>query len=199
MRLRLLSALSAVALIGTAAALAQTGTNGGRGGTMTLLAHAAPGSPDPQTNYLIQEWQFLINTHDGLTAFKRTGGADGGELVPDLAKSLPRPTAGNKTYTFQVRRGIRYSNGLIVKPSDFKRTLEREFKVHGPVAKSFYGVIVGAGTCLKKPTTCNLTGIVPNDKAYKVTFHLTSPDPEFLQKLAMPFAFVLPPGPRTRP
>ena len=43
---------------------------GAKGGTMTLLANAAPsGSPDPQVNYTLQEWQLLIITHDGLTAF----------------------------------------------------------------------------------------------------------------------------------
>ena len=35
-------------------------------------------------------------------------------------------------------------------------------------------------------------GIVPDDNAYTITFHLTAPDPEFLDKLAVPFAFVVP-------
>lgn len=196
MRLRwLISAIVAVALIGTAAALASSRSSGGRGGTMILLAHGGPGTADPQVNYTLNEWQLLIATHDGLIAFRRVGGAPGTKIVPDLAASIPKPTNGGKTYTFQVRRGIKYANGVVVKPSDFTRTFERMFKVHGPTTESFYGYIVGADKCLKKPATCSLSrGVVANDKAYTVTFHLTSPDPEFLFKLAMPFAFVLPPG-----
>ena len=53
----------------------------------------------------------LTAVYDGLTAFRRSGGAAGLTLVPDLARTLPRPTAGGTTYTFTLRRGIRYSNG----------------------------------------------------------------------------------------
>jgi peptide/nickel transport system substrate-binding protein len=199
MRLRwVLSAVVALALAGTAVALAGSDTTSGaagKGGTMIILAHAGPGTPDPQINYTLQEWALLIDTHDGLVAFKRVAGAPGTQLVPDLAVSIPKPTNGNMTYTFQIRRGIKYANGASVKPSDFTRTFERMYKVHSPNAGTWYLVIKGAAACLKKPATCNFTrGITPNDKAYTLTFHLTQPDPEFLQKLAMPFAMVLPPG-----
>src|SRR5256886_15203734 len=45
---------------------------GAKGGTLITLANAAPsGSPDPQVNYTLQEWQWLILTHDGLVGYKR--------------------------------------------------------------------------------------------------------------------------------
>ena len=53
---------------------------------------------------------------DGLTAYQRTGGFQSAQLVPDLAAWLPTPTDGGTTYTFQLRRGIRYSNGAPVRP-----------------------------------------------------------------------------------
>jgi peptide/nickel transport system substrate-binding protein len=194
-------ATAAVAVLAAAAVIGGKATAGGKsstgsGGTMTLLAKAAPsGSPDPAIDYTLQEWQLLIMTHDGLIAFKRVAGKAGTEKVPDLAVSIPKPTAGGKTYTFKIRKNIHYANGAVVKPSDFKRTFERMFKVHGPTAGSFYNVFVGADKCLKKPATCSLSrGIVPNDKAYTLTFHLVHADPEFLDKLGVPFAFVLPPG-----
>jgi peptide/nickel transport system substrate-binding protein len=37
-------------------------------------------------------------------------------------------------------------------------------------------------------------GIVADDRAKTVTFHLVAPDPEFLYKLALPFAYVVPAG-----
>jgi peptide/nickel transport system substrate-binding protein len=76
-----------------------------------------------------------------------------------------------------------------MKPSDFVRTFERQFTVPGPT--SFYSGIVGASKCSTKG--CDLTqGVVADDKAYTLTIHLTAPDPEFMDKLALPFAYVVP-------
>ena len=76
-----------------------------------------------------------------------------------------------------------------MKPSDFVTTFERQFTVPGPT--SFYAGIVGASAC--KPSHCDLSkGVVADDSAYTLTIHLTAPDPEFLDKLALPFAYVVP-------
>jgi peptide/nickel transport system substrate-binding protein len=160
-----------------------------KGGTFTILANAAFGTADPAQNYTLQEWQLLIDSHDGLVQFQRVGGAAGTKLVPDLATSLPTMSDGGKTYTFHLRKGIKFSNGQVMKPSDFTATLERQFTVPGPT--SFYSGIVGASAC--KPKHCDLSqGVVANDSAYTLTIHLTAPDPEFLDKLALPFAYVVP-------
>jgi len=170
---------------------------GAAGGTFLSVAKGAPsGSPDPQINYTLQEWQLLIFTHDGLVAFKRVGGTEGTKLVPDLATSIPKPTDGGKTYTFTIRKGIKFSNGKELKPSDVKYTFERLFKIgQSPNAGSWYNVIVGGDACVKTPATCNLDkGIVVDDANNTVTFHLTRGDPEFLDKIAVPFGFILPTG-----
>jgi peptide/nickel transport system substrate-binding protein len=185
----------ALAAAGCGGSSGQPASSGGgsttahKGGTFTILANSAFGVADPAQNYTLQEWQLLINTHDGLAQFKRVGGVPGTKLVPDLATSLPKPTDGGKTYTFSIRRGIKFSNGQTLKPSDFVRTFERQFTVPGPT--SFYAKIVGADKC--KPKKCDLTqGVVANDSAYTLTIHLTAADPEFLDKLALPFAYAVP-------
>src|SRR5207253_2488058 len=95
-------------------------------------------------------------------------------------------------YSFTLRKGIKYSTGALVKASDFVRTFERQFTVPGPVG-SFYQGIVGGDACAKTPKTCDLSqGIVADDAAGTVTFHLTAADPDFTQKLAQPFGFVVP-------
>ncbi len=165
------------------------GTAGHKGGTFTILASSDFGVADPAQNYTLQEWQLLIDTHDGLVQFKRVGGPDGTQLVPDLATEVPQPTDGGKTYTFTIRQGIKYSDGTTLKPSDFVTTLERQFTVPGPT--SFYAGIVGADAC--KPAKCDLSqGVVADDSASTLTIHLTAPDPEFLYKLALPFAYAVP-------
>ena len=166
---------------------------GNRGGTLVTVANAAPsGSPDPQVNYTLQEWQFLILTHDGLVGFKRAGGSAGTQIVPDLATSVPKPTDNGKTYAFTLRSGIKFSNGQTLTGKDVKATFERLFKIgNSPNAGTWYNAIQGGDACVKTPKSCNLSqGIVVNGN--KVTFHLAHPDPEFLQQLSVPFAFILP-------
>ncbi len=163
-----------------------------KGGTFTILANSNFGVADPAQNYTLQQWALLIDTHDGLVGFKRAGGSAGTELVPDLATEIPEPTDGGKTYTFQLRDGIKYSDGTPLKASDFVTVFTRQFTVPGP-ANGFYAGIVGGQECLKNSKTCDMTqGVVADDSANTVTIHLTAPDPEFLDKLALPFAFAVP-------
>src|ERR1700722_4125071 len=166
-----------------------TTTAGHQGGTFTILANSNFGVADPAQNYTLEEWQLLIDTHDGLTTFQKVGGVAGTKIVPDLATSIPTPTNGGKTYVFNIRKGIKFSNGQVLKPSDFVTTFERQFTVPGPT--SFYSGIVGASKCSTKG--CNLSkGVVANDQAYTLTINLTTPDPELMDQLALPFAFVVP-------
>lgn len=136
---------------------------------------------------------FLRMTGDGLTAFLQVSGLAGAQPVPDLATSLPTPTDGGRTYTFRLRSGIRYSNGKPVQATDFRSTFERDYAL-----KSFtlpYDEIVGDAQCRKHPERCDLSrGIVADNAARTVTFHLVRPDPYFLYDLAAPFAYVLPAG-----
>ncbi|CAN5296639.1 ABC transporter substrate-binding protein [soil metagenome] len=132
-------------------------------------------------------------TNDGLTAFKRIGGQEGTEVVPNLAVSLAPPTDGGRTYTFTVRKGIRYSTGRLVRPADFKHALERLFEL-GSFDAPIFGSIAGADECLRRKGPCNLSrGIVTNDQSGTIVFRLEAPDPDFPAKLAMPIAVAVPP------
>ena len=162
------------------------------GGTFTILANSAFGVADPAQNYTLEEWQLLINTHDGLVGFAHVGGLPGTKIVPDLATSIPTPTNGGKTYTFDIRRGIKFSNGQTLKPSDFVTTFERQFTVPGPTG--FYSDIVGGDKCSTKGCDLSKTGVIANDSAYTLTINLTAPDPELMDQLALPFAYAVPSG-----
>ena len=171
----------------------QSGTEH-RGGTLTIRTDRSrpPDSIDYAVAYDTVSWPFLRMTGDGLVAFNQVAGVGGTQLVPDLAVSLPTPTDGGKTYTFLLRRGIRYSNGRPVKASDFRRALERYLEIGR--LNPYYDGIVGAERC-KPHEHCDLSrGIVADDAAYTVTFHLVKPDPEFIYRLAINFAYAVPAG-----
>jgi len=166
-------------------------TSAHRGGTLTVLGS------DPFPEVLIEPalaytplpWGILALTNDGLVGYRRVGGPEGTALVPNLARSIPDPTDGGRTYTFQLRPGIRYSSGDPVMPGDFRRAIER-FRLLNPDLDLF-NTIDGATEC--RVGSCDLSaGIETDDDAGTVTFHLVEPDPDFVNKLAMPFAFAVP-------
>jgi YVTN family beta-propeller protein len=175
-----------------------------RGGTLTVVGQVyLPGqSTDPAVAYQLPLWDMLSVTNDGLVGYQRVGGPAGNTLVPDLATALPAPSNGGRTYTFHLRPGIRYSTGAAVRPEDFRREIERVFAIDrgGGYPAGFYTGIVGGDRCARVPARCDLSrGIVADDAAGTVTFHLVAPDPDFLYKLAFPFADAVPAGTPARP
>ena len=163
-----------------------------RGGTLRIVLYQAPDTLDPATAYDYFAWKVLPLIGDGLVGFKAVGGIDGQTIVPDLATSRPEPTDGGRTYLFQLREGIRYSNGDAVRASDFRDAIQRVFGLESGGADLFTG-LVGAEACTRRPRTCDLSkGIVANDSSNTITFNLTKPDPDFLYKLALPFAHPVP-------
>jgi YVTN family beta-propeller protein len=164
-----------------------------RGGT--LRVESAPlDFFDPGASYSVEGWRVLGLVYDGLVGYRRVGGAAGATLVANLATHVPTPTDGGRTYTFQLRPGIRYSNGAPVRPEDLPSSLERVFKMSPSPGQLFQG-IVGGAACLKEPAGCDLSrGIEIDEGARTATIHLTAPDQDFLYKLALPLASLVPAG-----
>ena len=113
-----------VAVDGERTFVAVAGANAAhRGGTLRVaVANPSgvytpklPKGLDPAVGYA--EWELLTLTNDGLVGYGRGGGVESDRVVPDLALTLPAVTDGGRTYTFQVRRGIRYSTGRPSNPT----------------------------------------------------------------------------------
>jgi YVTN family beta-propeller protein len=132
--------------------------------------------------------------YDGLVAYRRVDGASGTELVGALATEAPPPSRDGRTYVFTLRSGLRYSDGRPVRPEDFRASLERFLRVtRNRWFPPFYDGIVGARRCVRLPDRCDLSaGIVTDRQARTITIHLTGPDAEFLHKLTLPQAHVVP-------
>ena len=176
-----------------------------RGGTLRVSSgRRGLKTIDPSTSYETYTFAIPGLTRDGLVAFKHVGGSDGSTLVPDLAASIPVPTDSGKSYTFDVRPGIRYSTGRVVRAADFRRAIERTLKLESE-GGDYYAGIIGAARCKAAPKSCDLSrGIQVDNSAGLITFRLAAPDPDFLYKLALPYATAVPPDApdrdvRTRP
>jgi YVTN family beta-propeller protein len=160
------------------------------GGTLRVVSVIPPTSIDPALLYPWAQAQFSDATYDTLVTFQKTGGSSGLQLVPDLALAMPTVTADGTVYTFTLRPGLRYSTGQPVRPQDFRYALERVLDLN-PAAASFLDGIAGAAACVPGKL-CNLAGVTVNDPAGTVTFRLTAPDPDFLDKLAFEFTAPVP-------
>ena len=164
-----------------------------RGGALSAVyGQLATIDPAAATAEDLPPTQLLGLINDGLVTLNHVPGPAGTRLVPDLALALPEPTDRGRTFRFRLRPGIRYSTGALVRPSDVTHSFERLFQLGGAGAP-YYQAISGAAACRSSPASCDLSrGIVTDNRAGTVTFHLTRPDPDFLSKLAMAFADVLP-------
>ncbi len=121
--------------------------------------------------------------------------------MPDLASVLPTPTGDGKTYTFRCVRASSSPTAGSSRHLHVRSTFERLFSASGPRTDlaSYYEGIVGAPACQKRPKRCDLSqGVVTDDDAGTVTIRLRAPDPEFLYKLALPYAASSRPAHRRR-
>jgi peptide/nickel transport system substrate-binding protein len=164
------------------------------GGTLKAGIPSNPDHLDPGLSYTNEGWEILEATSNGLLTFKKAAGGAGSTIVSDIASALPTVSDHGLTYTFHVRSGVRFSAPVNreVKPSDFKYTIERLFRLNSG-GVGFYTGIVGANA-FAKTKKGGISGIVADDKKMTITFHLTQPDGTFLDYMAIPFAFVVPKG-----
>lgn len=180
-----------------------------RGGVLTIVSGTELWFPQGNTIafdpvVMNSEWHSTLAamTADGLVGFRRAEGVQGNEIVPDLGTTLPEPTDGGLTYTFHLRKGVRYSTGEPVLAGDIRRGIERAV-VHADTRDAAYysATILGAKACRDAAVTatqaarpdCDLReGISADDRTGTVTFHLTNPAPDFLYQLALPAAAAVP-------
>ena len=129
---------------GLALGLSACGSSSGKeGGTLTGSYSSAPDYLDPAISYTAEGWTAMYDTYIPLLTYRHASGKAGSEVIPGLAKSLPKISNGGKTYTLFLRPGLKYSDGTPVKASDFTFAVERMFKLNSP-GVSFYSTIVGA-------------------------------------------------------
>ncbi len=145
---------------------------------------------DPMHAWNPLGFSITTSVYDGLMAYKRAGGIEGSVAVPNLVERLLPPTNDGRTYSFRLRRGVRFSSGKELKASDVRASFERMFRIEAQ-SSVFVGAIAGSEAC--SPQACDLSkGIVTDDDAGTVIFNLRASVPEFPYFLAHPLVAILP-------
>ena len=131
------------------------------------------GSIDPNFISWAGTGDSLSTAYDGLVAVARRGGSEGTQIVPNLAENLPVITNGETRYAFQLRRGVRYSNGTLVKAATSGARSSGRSGRRGCVGDV---PLVGIEACTRRPHSCDLSqGVQTDDETGTIVFHLRRP------------------------
>jgi peptide/nickel transport system substrate-binding protein len=199
-RLRTIAALSAVAALalsacggsgtgsnnsnGSAGAKAEFNTaltqvvnpSDKKGGTIKMANADDWDTLDPGETYYGYAWNFARLYGRSLLMFKPAPGKAGNELVPDLAEGLGVPSDGGKTWTYKIRKGVKYDDGTEVTAKDVKyavlRSTDKETFANGPAYfEAFLNLPAGyKGPYKSKGMNTDSAITTPDD--YTIVFHL---------------------------
>jgi peptide/nickel transport system substrate-binding protein len=167
-----------------------TGGSGKQGGTLNGTYASFPDYIDPALSYTAEGWTAMADVYIPLLTYKHANGEEGSEVIPGLAKELPKISNGGKTYTLFLRPGLKYSDGTPVKASDFPFAVERMLKLNSG-GTPFYTSIVGAEK-FAETKSGSIAGIETDDKTGEIVINLTQPRGTFTNELGLMFVAPLP-------
>ena len=193
-----LAAVAALGLVSCGGGSDSSSSSGGgsgegkQGGTLNVTYASFPDYMDPQLSYTQEGWSAMGEVYIPLLTYKHGEGTEGAEVIPGLAKEMPKISNGGKTYTLFLRPGLKYSDGKPVKASDFPYTVERLFKVNSG-GSPFYTSIVGAEK-FAETKQGGIPGIKTNDKTGEIQIELEKPRGTFSNELGLMFVAPVPKG-----
>jgi len=183
----------ALALIAAGAALfaasARTGDSTRNGG---IFRYGIPGSSlqlDPQLAYVTTAWWLEYATALKLVNWPDRADPAGTRLVLEAASSVVVSNRG-KTYTFVIRKGLRFSDGSPVTARSFAYAIDRTANKQlaspgGPFITDSKGTNIVGAKRVNDGHARHVSGVTA--KGHRLVIRLTRPDGSFLPKLTMPF------------
>jgi peptide/nickel transport system substrate-binding protein len=174
---------------GGSTATVDSGADGRRGGTLTLLTSQDVSNLDPGVTYSSLDLNMLSATQRPLYKYAPDNPTD---IVPDLAAGPPEVTDGGRTLTVRIRRAVKFGPPVDreVTSRDVKYAIERGFNpnVANPYAPQYYGAIVGADRADGGP----IAGIeTPDDQT--LVFRLTTPTATLMaESMVLPLSAPVP-------
>lgn len=162
-----------------------------KGGTLNVnMANTDIDFTDPALAYFVYSTQLLSTACSMLVAYPDKPAPQGTVPVPEGAAALPSVSKDGKTYTFTVRKNLKFADGKPVTAANYAFAFNRNLNpdINSP-ATQYMREIVGADDVLdKKAKTAR--GIVA--KGNKLTIKLTDAVPDFIFRLGLPFFCPLP-------
>lgn len=155
------------------------------GGTLVIAEDEDVRSLDSAIGYDVISWIVEHMIYDQLIAYDEQN-----NLIPGLASSYEISPDG-KTYTFHLRKGVKFHHGREMVAEDVRYSIERLFSSElASPGSTFFGNIIGINDFAEGKAP-HASGILLPDP-YTIVFQLEKPDRTFLSCLALPFAAVIP-------
>lgn len=160
-----------------------------KGGVLTMAQPDDYESLDPANIYYAYGMNSIRLWSRTLVTYTSKPGLEGTKPSPDLAESLATPSNGNKTWTFKLKKGLKYEDGTEIKAKDVKyavaRTYDRSILRNGPsyfqqmldMPKDSKGTPKYPGPFKNKNLDAFTAVETPDD--YTVVFKLGAPFSEF--------------------
>ncbi|MBR7676046.1 ABC transporter substrate-binding protein [Streptomyces daliensis] len=97
-----------------------------KGGALTVYQRDSFAHLDPAQIYVSDEGAMSTLIHRRLTSYQRD--ADGNyTVVGDLAKDSGKSSDGGKTWTYELKDGVKWEDGSEITSKDVRHTFERQF------------------------------------------------------------------------
>ncbi|MFC4947570.1 ABC transporter substrate-binding protein [Pseudonocardia sp. GCM10023141] len=154
-----------------------------KGGTLKLANKGDWDSLDPADTYYGYSWDFIRTYTRALTMFKSEPGAASNEVVGDLATGKGVSSDGGKTWTYTLKKGLKYEDGTEIKAADVKygvmRSIDKETFPNGP---EYFSQLLNWPADYKGPYKSkgvNVDSAITTPDDYTVVFHLKGPVGDF--------------------
>jgi len=160
-----------------------------KGGTLRLnMSSTDVDFIDPSLAYFQPAIQLEYATCRELVNYPPANPPRGGILKPDAAVAMPKVAGNGKTYTFTVRRDLRFSDGSKLTARNFEWVLNRNLdkNMNSPDVP-FIGEIVGTNSDGVIPPNSKASGIKVLGGGYKLRIRIKQADPAFISKLGFTF------------
>jgi peptide/nickel transport system substrate-binding protein len=165
---------------------------GKSGGSITLAQTSQPDALDPALAYTANSWEPLWLVYTPPLTYRHAEGEEGAELIPGAAEALPEISPDGKTYTFKIRKGLKYSDGTPVKASDFEHSVKRVLSLESGGSYLFEGIVGATDYVDGGDSAADIAGIEADDATGEVTVRLADADGTFSNVLATTFAGLVP-------
>jgi peptide/nickel transport system substrate-binding protein len=180
-----------VAAVVAAAAFARPSSRTAGTSAHFALASGSIDHLDPGLWYFATTWKLSLATCTPLLTYPDASGDAGKRVIGGIA-NLPKVSGGGRTYTFQIKPGLKFPNGKPIDAAVEKATFDRLFgkKLASP-AVGFFNVITGS-QAVADGKAKSISGIVA--KGNTLTIHLTAPVGSFEKRMTVPWTCPVPLG-----
>src|SRR5215217_5924491 len=150
-----------------------------KGGTLKVANSGDWDSLDPGETYYGYAWNFARLYGRSLMMFKSAPGQEGNQLVPDLAEAPGQASDNAKTWTYKIRKGVKFDDGTEVTSADVKyavlRSTDKQTFPNGP---AYWDELLNLPSGYKGPyktPDMNTDSAIETPDESTIVFHMKKP------------------------